>query len=71
MTQEELKAIGCTPIEELIAEDFGELGTPERTEFELREVQGTGGCTTSKEAVLKSNLMRILTRIIMSRFAPD
>ncbi|MCQ2254407.1 MAG: helix-turn-helix domain-containing protein [Bacteroidaceae bacterium] len=35
MTQEELKAIGCTPIEELIAEDFGEVGTPERTEFEL------------------------------------
>lgn len=36
MTQEELKAIRCTPIEKLIAEDFGELGTPERTEFELR-----------------------------------
>lgn len=35
MTQEELKAIGCTDIEELITEDFGELGTPERTEFEL------------------------------------
>lgn len=35
MTQEELKKIGCTTIEELITEDFGELGTPERTEFEL------------------------------------
>lgn len=35
MTQEELKAMGCTPIEELITEDFGELGTPERTAFEL------------------------------------
>lgn len=35
MTQEELKNIGCSTIEELIAEDFGELGTPERTEFEI------------------------------------
>lgn len=35
MTQEELKNIGCSTIEELIAEDFGELGTPERMEFEL------------------------------------
>ena len=35
MTQEELKSIGCSTIEELIAEDFGEIGTPERMEFEL------------------------------------
>ena len=35
MTQEELKTIGCSPIEELIAEDFGKIGTEERTEFEL------------------------------------
>lgn len=35
MTQEELKAIGCASLEELIAEDFGEVGTPERAEFEL------------------------------------
>lgn len=35
MTQEELTAIGCTSLEELIAEDFGEIGTPERAEFEL------------------------------------
>ena len=30
MTQEELKKIGCSSIEDLIAEDFGEIGTPER-----------------------------------------
>lgn len=35
MTQEELTAIGCTSLEELIAEDFCEIGTPERAEFEL------------------------------------
>lgn len=35
MTQEELKAIGCTPLEDLITEDFGALGTPERENFEL------------------------------------
>lgn len=35
MTQEELKAIGCTPLEDLITEDFGVLGTPERENFEL------------------------------------
>ena len=34
MTNEELKRKGCTPIEDLIAEDFGEVGTPERDEFE-------------------------------------
>lgn len=35
MTQDELKNIGCSTIEELIAEDFGALGSKERTEFEL------------------------------------
>lgn len=35
MTQEELKAIGCSSIDEMITEDFGELGTPERDQFEL------------------------------------
>ena len=35
MTQEELKKIGCSSIEDLIAEDFGEIGTPERDAFEL------------------------------------
>lgn len=35
MTTEEMKAIGCTPIEDMITEDFGEIGTPERNEFEL------------------------------------
>ena len=34
MNKEELKAIGCTPIEELISEDFGALGTEERNAFE-------------------------------------
>lgn len=35
MTDQELKSIGCTTLEELISEDFGEIGTPERAEFEL------------------------------------
>ena len=35
MTQDELKKIGCSSIEDLIAEDFGEVGTPERDAFEL------------------------------------
>lgn len=34
MTTEEMKTMDCTPIEELIAEDFGEPGTPQRDEFE-------------------------------------
>lgn len=29
-----LEAKGCTPIEDLIAEDFGVIGTAERDEFE-------------------------------------
>lgn len=34
LTNEELNARGCIPIEDLIAEDFGLIGTPERNEFE-------------------------------------
>ena len=34
MSNDELKAIGCTPIEDLITEDFGAIGTEERNEFE-------------------------------------
>lgn len=34
MTAEVLKARGCTPIEDLIAEDFGRPGTSQRDEFE-------------------------------------
>lgn len=34
MKNEELKIKRCVPIEELIAEDFGALGTDERNEFE-------------------------------------
>lgn len=35
MTKEELAKIGCCTLDELITEDFGEVGTPERTEFEF------------------------------------
>lgn len=35
MTDKELREIGCTPIEDMFTEDFGELGTPERNAFEL------------------------------------
>lgn len=34
MNKKELKTIGCTPIEDLIAEDFGAPGTAERNEFD-------------------------------------
>ena len=34
MNNDELKAMGCTSIEELITEDFGEVGTEERDSFE-------------------------------------
>ena len=34
MSNDELKAIGCTPIEDLITEDFGAIGTEERNDFE-------------------------------------
>ena len=35
MTNEEMKRRGLTSIEDYITEDFGEIGTPERDEFEL------------------------------------
>ena len=34
MNKEDLKAMGCTSIEDLITEDFGALGTEERNAFE-------------------------------------
>lgn len=34
MNKDELKAIGCTPIDDLITEDFGTVGTEERNTFE-------------------------------------
>lgn len=34
MTNEKIKINGCTPIEDLITEDFGAIGPPERDEFE-------------------------------------
>ena len=34
MNKDELKAIECTSIEDLITEDFGALGTEERKAFE-------------------------------------
>ena len=34
-SKEELKQLNLTPIEDIISEDFGEAGTPERDEFDL------------------------------------
>jgi hypothetical protein len=34
MTKEEMKRLHLTPIEGLINEDFGEIGTPSRIEFD-------------------------------------
>ena len=34
MNKKDLEALGCTPIEDLITEDFGTPGTPQRNEFE-------------------------------------
>jgi HTH-type transcriptional regulator / antitoxin HipB len=34
-SKKELKQLNLTPIEDIISEDFGEAGTPERDEFDL------------------------------------
>lgn len=34
MTREEMNRLNLTPIEDFITEDFGEIGTPTRNEFE-------------------------------------
>ena len=34
MTKEEMKRLHLTPIEDYITEDFGEIGSPSRMEFE-------------------------------------
>jgi ribosome-binding protein aMBF1 (putative translation factor) len=35
MDKEDLKKMNLTPIEDLITEDFGAVGTPERDQFEM------------------------------------
>ncbi len=35
MNSNSYKELNLTPIEDLISEDFGEIGTPERDEFEM------------------------------------
>lgn len=35
MDKENLKKMNLTPIEDLIEEDFGAIGTPERDQFEM------------------------------------
>ena len=64
MTQEELKSIGCSTIEEMIAEDFGEIGTSERAEFEL-----CSGIADKIDSILKTRNMtqRDLARLTGKR----
>ena len=35
MDKKDLKTMDLTPIEDLITEDFGSIGTPERNQFEM------------------------------------
>ncbi|MBR1538119.1 MAG: helix-turn-helix transcriptional regulator [Bacteroidales bacterium] len=35
MKDKDYKTMGLTPVEDLIAEDFGSIGTPERNQFEM------------------------------------
>ena len=49
MTNDELRAMGCTPIEDLIAEDFGKPGTPSRDRFD-REAEAFIRAERPKEA---------------------
>ena len=35
MDKKDLKKMDLTPIEDLITEDFGPIGTPERDQFEM------------------------------------
>ena len=61
MTEDKLKAIGCTFIEDLITEDFGAPGPPERDQFDrdaeafilaerLREERKKAGLTQAQLA---------------------
>lgn len=57
MTDEQLRAMGCTPLEDLIAEDFGQLGTPERDEFD-REAEAFILAERLKEERKKAGLTK-------------
>lgn len=51
MMREEMKQLNLTPIEDFITEDFGELGTPSRTEFEAGVDAFILGETSQQETI--------------------
>ena len=53
MSNDELKAIGCTPIEDLITEDFGAIGTEERNEFEQLKAERLKAGMTQEQLAAK------------------
>ena len=67
MTDSELKALGCTDIEEMISEDFGVSGTDEREAFDreaeafilaerLKEERRKAGLTQEQLAALAAKI---------------
>ena len=55
MTDKELQALGCTDIEDIISEDFGTPGTPERDSFD-REAEAFILAERLKEERLNAGL---------------
>ena len=74
MTDNELQAIGCTDIEEIISEDFGTPGTPERDRFDreaeafilaerLKEERRNAGLTQEQLAAKIGTMKSYISRI--------
>lgn len=74
MNKKELKILNLTPIEDLITEDFGDVGSPEREQFEmecdafiigeqLKEERRRAGLTQEQLAVRIGTKKSFISRI--------
>ena len=74
MDKKELKILNITPIEDLITEDFGDVGSPEREQFEmecdafiigeqLKEERRRAGLTQEQLAVRVGTKKSFISRI--------
>ena len=74
MTRDEMKRLNLTPIEDYITEDFGEIGTPSRDEFEagvdafiigerLKEERRKAGLTQEQLAIKIGTKKSYISRV--------
>ena len=64
MTKEEMKRLYLTPIEDYITEDFGEIGSPSRMEFEASAIIGLLFLIFLANIVVLTEISRIMRKFV-------